>query len=55
MKCPKCGFAIPTKRIAQDMGARGGKKSKRILTPDQARMMVRCREEKKLLRKENES
>jgi hypothetical protein len=29
------------------IGAKGGKKSKRVLTPDQARAMVKAREEKR--------
>lgn len=47
MKCPHCGGTITKKLIAQDLGRRGGKKSKRILTPEQARAMVKARERKK--------
>jgi len=38
-----------TKKIwtAEEMGRKGGKKSRRVLTPDQARMMVQVREAKK--------
>lgn len=25
MKCPKCGYTITTKKLAQAMGAKGGK------------------------------
>jgi len=48
MKCPKCGYAISAKKIAADMGARGGKKSRRYLSSQQARAMVEVREKKKL-------
>lgn len=47
MKCPHCGGTITKKQIAQDLGSRGGKKSKRILTPEHARSMVKARERKK--------
>lgn len=48
MKCPRCGYAISAKKIAADMGAKGGKKSRRSLTSEQARAMVEAREKKKL-------
>ena len=32
---------------ASEMGKKGGKKSKRVLTPEQARVMVAARERKK--------
>ena len=35
-------------RYAAALGRRGGKKSRRTLTPDQARKMVKAREKKKL-------
>ena len=42
MKCPKCGF------IFKDPArVKGGKTSRRVLTPEQARAMVRARERKK--------
>jgi adenine-specific DNA methylase len=47
MKCPKCGYQIPMKKAAAEMGKKGGKKSKRVLTPEQARKMVEARERKK--------
>lgn len=47
MKCPYCGGMITRKQIAKDLGSRGGKKSKRILTSEQARAMVKARERKK--------
>jgi hypothetical protein len=44
MKCPKCGYAISEKKIAADLGAKGGRKSRRSLSPEQARAMVEARE-----------
>ena len=35
------------KKYLSEIGRKGGKKSKRKLTPEQAREMVRIREEKK--------
>ena len=34
---------------ASEMGRKGGKKSRRVLTPEQAREMVKIREKKKKL------
>lgn len=45
MKCPHCGGEISAAAI---LGKEGGKKSKRVLTPEQAREMVEAREKKKL-------
>ena len=50
MKCPHCGGTITRQQIAKDLGGRGGKRSKRILTPEQARAMVKAREHKKSLK-----
>lgn len=47
MKCPHCGGTITRKQIAKDLGSRGGERSKRTLTPEQARAMVKARESKK--------
>jgi len=44
MKCPHCGGEISPAAI---LGKEGGKKSKRILTPAQAKAMVEAREKKK--------
>jgi hypothetical protein len=42
MKCPKCGYEY------KDKGrVKGGKLSRRILTTEQARAMVKAREAKK--------
>lgn len=38
----------------QSMGRKGGSKSRRKLTPEQAREMVKAREEKRRLKKEEE-
>lgn len=48
MKCPHCGKRIPDDRIARHLASKGGRKSKRTLTPAQARKMVEAREKKKL-------
>lgn len=47
MKCPHCGKEISQHDIAKAIGSEGGKKSKRTLTPEQARAMVEARERKK--------
>jgi hypothetical protein len=47
MKCPKCGYEIPAGIMAAEMGRKGGSKSRRTLTPEQARKMVEARERKK--------
>jgi hypothetical protein len=44
MKCPHCGGEISPAVI---LGKEGGKKSKRVLTPEQAKAMVEAREKKK--------
>lgn len=44
MKCPHCGGEISPAAI---LGKEGGKKSKRVLTPEQAKAMVEAREKKK--------
>lgn len=46
MKCPKCDTII-TVKTASEIGRKGGKKSRRILTPEQAKKMVEAREKKK--------
>ena len=43
-KCPHCGDEISPAAI---LGKEGGKKSKRVLTPEQAKAMVEAREKKK--------
>ena len=45
MKCPHCGKSL--KGLMQKIGAKGGKTSRRVLTPEQARKMVEAREAKK--------
>lgn len=47
MKCPKCKAEIPDATIAKHLASKGGSKSKRTLTPAQARAMVRSREKKR--------
>lgn len=44
MKCPHCGKTI---NAAALLGAEGGKKSRRKLTPEQAKAMVDAREKKR--------
>ena len=48
MKCPHCGKEIPDKEIARHLAKKGGKKSRRVLTTEQAKAMNRKREEKKV-------
>ena len=47
MKCPKCAANIPDSAIAKHLASKGGSKSKRTLTPAQAKAMVAAREKKK--------
>lgn len=47
MKCPKCQANIPDKAIAKHLASKGGSKSKRTLTPAQAKSMVAARERRK--------
>jgi len=51
MKCPRCGYKIANKKIASELGRKGGSKSRRTLTPEQARAMVEARERLKNLNK----
>ena len=48
MKCPKCGTKISDKVIAKHLASKGGSKSRRVLTPEQARKMVEAREAKRM-------
>ena len=45
MKCPHCGKSL--KGLMQQIGSKGGSKSRRTLTPEQARAMVQAREAKR--------
>jgi len=47
MKCPHCRKNISEKVISRHFASKGGKLSKRTLTPEQARGMVEAREKKK--------
>lgn len=47
MKCPHCGEKISDKVIAKHLASKGGSKSRRVLTPEQARKMVEAREAKR--------
>lgn len=47
MKCPKCGSDISDKAIAKHLASKGGSKSRRTLSPKQARAMVAAREAKR--------
>jgi hypothetical protein len=47
MKCPRCGKKISDKAIAKHLASKGGSKSRRVLTPEQARGMVAAREAKR--------
>ena len=40
MKCPHCGKAINLKKAARELASKGGKTSRRVLTPEQARDMA---------------
>lgn len=47
MKCPHCGKTINMKKYFSKMGSKGGEKSRRVLTPEQAQAMVAAREKKR--------
>jgi len=47
MNCPHCKKKISDKEISHYLASKGGRKSRRTLTPDQARAMVAARENKK--------
>jgi len=40
MRCPHCGGIISLKKAAKELASKGGSKSRRILTPEQARDMA---------------
>ena len=42
---------IHVKKWLQEIGAKGGKKSRRVLTTEQSKEMIRIREEKRKARK----
>lgn len=46
------GIAPSVRKFLSEIGRRGGQKSKRSLSPEQARAMVRAREFKRQLAKE---
>lgn len=48
MKCPHCGKEISDIDIARHLAKKGGKKSRRVLTTEQAQEMVSKREEKRI-------
>ena len=52
MKCPHCGKAISEKLVARHFASKGGKLSKRTLTPEQAKAMVKAREKKRAVKNE---
>lgn len=53
MKCPHCGKDIPDDKIARHLAGKGGSKSRRNLTTEQALEMVRMRELKKSEKRAN--
>ncbi len=46
MKCPHCSKDIPDKLVTQEAARIQGRKSKRTLTPEQAREMVSKRKDR---------
>lgn len=52
MKCPNCGHEFSPEPTAAEMGAKGGKKSKRVLTPDQAKEMAKKSAHARRIKKE---
>ena len=49
MKCPKCGHEWTPRRksLAREMGAKGGSKSRRKITPEQQAKMQEARRRKR--------
>lgn len=47
MKCPHCNTIIDDKLISKHLASKGGKVSKRQLSPEQARAMVEARQAKR--------
>ena len=47
MKCPCCHIRIPNELILKYVASLNGKKSKRTLTPEQAKAMVEAGKRKK--------
>ena len=45
MKCPHCRKELPDADIARHLAAKGGRKSRRVITPDQQRAMQAARAE----------
>lgn len=45
--CPKCGHKFAAAKITREWASKGGKKSKRSLSPEQAKAMVEAREKKR--------
>jgi glycosyltransferase A (GT-A) superfamily protein (DUF2064 family) len=45
MKCPYCGKSL--NKLMQALGKKGGSKSRRTLTSEQARKMVEIRDQKR--------
>jgi len=52
MYCPECNKEIDDKIIMSYVATINGRKSRRILTPEDAKRMVAIREEKRRKRKE---
>jgi hypothetical protein len=46
MKCPHCKKAIPEKEVAKHFASKGGRKSKRTITPEQQAKMQEARAHK---------
>lgn len=51
MKCPHCAEDIDEKLISKYFASKGGKISKRVLTSEQAKAMVKSRENRKQTKK----
>lgn len=47
MKCPHCNAPIDDKLISKHLASKGGKASKRQLSPETAKKMVEAREKKR--------
>ena len=55
MKCPYCKKEISDKIISKHLASKGGKASRRILSPEQAREMALISAETRKRNKERES
>jgi hypothetical protein len=45
MICPHCNTEIDDKLLSQHLGGKGGRKSRRVLSPEEAKRIAKCKKE----------